>query len=99
MTAFLYLNDVEEGGETIFPHSKERLVTDIKRVGMEECSEGLAVPPTKLKASLFYAQTPEQVLDPMSNHGGCPPAKGVKFGANSFAWNADAEEGAKAWGF
>ncbi|OQS04546.1 hypothetical protein THRCLA_03226 [Thraustotheca clavata] len=99
VTLFLYLNDVDEGGETVFPYSKERLVTDIKRDGMDECSEGLAVPPIKLHASLFYAQTPENHLDPMSLHGGCPPAKGIKFGANSFTWNADADEGSQAWGF
>ncbi|OQR82629.1 hypothetical protein ACHHYP_15694 [Achlya hypogyna] len=99
VTLFLYLNDVAEGGETVFPYSKERLVTDIKREGMSECSEGLAVPPLKLHASLFYAQTPDNHLDPMSLHGGCPPAQGIKFGANSFTWNADADEGSQAWGF
>ncbi|KAF0702533.1 hypothetical protein AaE_015863 [Aphanomyces astaci] len=99
VTLFLYLNDVDEGGETVFPYSKERLVTGIERQGMDECSEGLAVPPIKLHASLFYAQTPQNDLDPLSLHGGCPPSKGVKFGANSFTWNADADEGTNAWGF
>jgi hypothetical protein len=78
VTLFLYLNDVEEGGETVFPHSKERLVTGIERNGMEECSEGLAVRPTKLHASLFYAQTWDNKVDPMSLHGGCPPHQGIK---------------------
>ncbi|RHZ28347.1 hypothetical protein DYB37_002461 [Aphanomyces astaci] len=78
VTLFLYLNDVDEGGETVFPYSKERLVTNIERRGMDECSEGLAVPPIKLHASLFYAQTPQNDLDPLSLHGGCPPSKGVK---------------------
>ncbi|CAK4715057.1 unnamed protein product, partial [Aphanomyces euteiches] len=75
LTLFLYLNDVEEGGETLFPFSKERLVTDIERTGMDECLEGLAVPPLKLHAALFYSQTGDNEVDPMSNHGGCPPAK------------------------
>lgn len=77
-TLFLYLNDCPEGGETVFPYSKERLVTGIEREGMAECSDGLAVPPVKLTASLFYSQTPINDLDPASLHGGCPPAKGVK---------------------
>ncbi|CAK4702154.1 unnamed protein product [Aphanomyces euteiches] len=99
LTLFLYLNDVDEGGETVFPYSAERLVTDIKREGMDECSEGLAVPPLKLHSALFYSQTWDNQVDPMSNHGGCPPAKGVKYGANLFTWNVDADEGASALGF
>jgi hypothetical protein len=75
---FLYLNECLEGGETVFPYSKERLVTDIEREGMEECSEGLALPPTKLKAAMFYSQTPKNLVDPASLHGGCPPKEGIK---------------------
>ncbi|KAJ0402318.1 hypothetical protein P43SY_008559 [Pythium insidiosum] len=97
VTVFLYLNECPEGGETVFPYSKERLVTGIERAGMAECSEGLAVPPTRLTAAMFYAQTPENFPDPASLHGGCPPARGIKYGSNSFAWNADADEGANAW--
>ncbi|KAF0697352.1 Aste57867_11953 [Aphanomyces stellatus] len=97
VTLFMYLNDVDEGGETVFPFSTDRLVTEIERTGMEECSEGLAVPPTKLMASLFYVQTPDQEIDQMARHGGCPPMQGVKWGSNSFMWNADAEEGANFW--
>lgn len=78
ITVFMYLNDCPEGGETVFPYSKERLATDIKREGMAECSEGLAVPPTKLFAAMFYSQTPENDPDRMSLHGGCPPASGIK---------------------
>ncbi|OQS06530.1 hypothetical protein THRCLA_01422 [Thraustotheca clavata] len=99
VTLFLYLNDVPEGGETVFPYSKERLVVDITREGMEECSEGLAVPAKRLKAAFFYDQTGQNVLDPLSLHGGCPPARGDKFGANLFTWNVDADEGSNAWGF
>lgn len=71
MTLFLYLNTVQGGGETVFPLSKEQFVKDIARSGMKECSEGLAIPAVQLKAALFYAQTPEQTVDPMSLHGSC----------------------------
>ncbi|OQS05205.1 hypothetical protein THRCLA_02623 [Thraustotheca clavata] len=97
VTLFMYLNDVEEGGETVFPMSNDRLVTDIEREGMDECNSGLAVPATGLGASLFYVLDADQVIDPMSRHGGCPPVQGVKWGSNSFMWNADAQEGASVW--
>lgn len=97
VTLFLYLNDVAEGGETVFPYSPERLVQDIERTGMSECSKGLAVPARGLHASLFYVQNADNEVDYWSRHGGCPPMEGVKWGSNSFMWNSDAEEGAAAW--
>jgi len=42
-------------------------------------------------------QTPEGITDIMSRHGGCPPHEGVKWGANSFMWDSDSEEGADLW--
>ena len=77
-TLFLYLNSVPVGGETVFPYSEERMITNISRDGMDECSEGLAIPATKTEAALFYSQTPENEVDPLSLHGGCPPAHGTK---------------------
>ncbi|KAF0694518.1 Aste57867_14600 [Aphanomyces stellatus] len=98
-TLFLYLNDVDGGGETVFPYATSagaRKTTEA-RSAMPECSDGLAVPPTALSAALFYVQTPTQEVDVMAHHGGCPPLRGVKWGANQFLWNADAEEGANVW--
>lgn len=99
VTLFLYLNNqTKVGGETVFPYSLDRFSDErIERDGMDECSTGLAVPPRGLHASLFYVQTPEGDVDQMSRHGGCPPHEGVKWGSNSFMWDADADEGADLW--
>jgi hypothetical protein len=99
VTLFLYLNNqTKVGGETVFPFSLDRYSDEkIVRDGMDECSSGLAVPPLGLHASLFYVQTPEGITDIMSRHGGCPPHEGVKWGANSFMWDSDSEEGADLW--
>ncbi|CEG45633.1 hypothetical protein PPTG_14571 [Plasmopara halstedii] len=99
VTLFLYLNNqTKVGGETVFPFSLDRYSDErIERDGMNECSTGLAVPPLGLHASLFYVQTPKGVPDDMSRHGGCPPQEGVKWGANSFMWDSDSEEGANLW--
>lgn len=98
-TLFLYLNNQTKiGGETVFPFSLDRYNDEvITRTGMDECSQGLAVPPLGLHASLFYVQTPEGDVDKMSRHGGCPPHEGVKWGSNSFMWDSDADEGADLW--
>ena len=99
VTLFLYLNNqTKVGGETVFPFSLDRYSDEkIVREGMNECSSGLALPPIGLHASLFYVQTPDGIPDPMSRHGGCPPQEGVKWGANSFMWDSDSEEGANFW--
>ncbi|RHY63364.1 hypothetical protein DYB30_004153 [Aphanomyces astaci] len=70
----------------------------VNRSTMAECNQGLAVPPVALQAALFYVQTPTMEVDEMASHGGCPPrGDNVKWGANQFMWNADAEEGAAVW--
>ncbi|KAF0700355.1 Aste57867_9105 [Aphanomyces stellatus] len=78
-----YLNDVTEGGETVFPMSPERPVETIDHDGMDECSDELIVSPQKLHALLFYSMDGDNQLDTMSLHGD---------GVNLFTWNFDADE-------
>lgn len=92
VTLFLYLEDVPEGGETVFPYSLDKNGSDIERKGMSECAQGLVVPPRRLHASLFYVLKPDMEPDLLANHGGCPPVEGIKWGSNSFMWNGDAIE-------
>ncbi|RHY23436.1 hypothetical protein DYB32_009199 [Aphanomyces invadans] len=99
VTLFMYLNAVESGGGTVFPYGSRGTPADVEipSKGMEECGKGLNVPPTAFGASLFYTQTPDQEVDPLALHGGCPPQGGIKWGSNSFMWNADAGEGSDFW--
>ncbi|KAG2243527.1 hypothetical protein Bca4012_022181 [Brassica carinata] len=62
-TFLMYLSDVDEGGETVFPMS----------------SGGLSVSPKKGDAVLFWSKRPDGSLDPSSLHGGRPVIKGNKW--------------------
>ncbi|RHZ18804.1 hypothetical protein DYB37_009348 [Aphanomyces astaci] len=105
VTLFVYLNAVERGsGGTVFPFAESietvervRSTTSTTTDGMAECKTGLNVAPTAFGASLFYTQTPDQDVDFLALHGGCPPQGSIKWGANAFMWNADAAEGADFW--
>ncbi|KAF0716909.1 Aste57867_2593 [Aphanomyces stellatus] len=99
VTLFLYLNSVKHGGGTVFPFGTTSNVdgATLPAAKMAECSQGLTVPATALGASLFYTQTVDQEIDPLALHGGCPPEEGIKWGSNSFMWNADADEGSNFW--
>ncbi|CAK4110924.1 unnamed protein product [Aphanomyces euteiches] len=99
VTLLLYLNDVDEGGETVFTYATDQAVSKMERTEMEECKHGLALPPRKLAALLFYVQTPEEEIDWMARHGGCPPTRGVKWTGVSFMMNADAGEVRSLHGF
>jgi hypothetical protein len=92
LTFFPYLNNVEEGGETVFPSAIqfEKAKGPVpNRLGMPECSQGLSITPIKGAAALFYATLPDGSRDYDSRHGGCPPEKGTKHAANLFTWNYD----------
>jgi prolyl 4-hydroxylase len=98
----MYINDVEEGGSTVFPRaSTENVVATeppqhaidmFDKNTMEynllfKCHNSLAIPPQQGTAALFYSITPDGRIDPQSLHGACPVTKGTKWGANIWIWN------------
>ncbi|CAA7391456.1 unnamed protein product [Spirodela intermedia] len=79
-TLLMYLSDVEEGGETIFPTVKVNSSTLPHYKELSECGRrGLAVKPKRGDALLFWSMRPDASLDPASLHGACPVIKGNKW--------------------
>ncbi|KAG7622785.1 Prolyl 4-hydroxylase alpha subunit [Arabidopsis suecica] len=85
----LYLSDVEEGGETMFPFengSNMGIGYDYK-----QCI-GLKVKPRKGDGLLFYSVFPNGTIDQTSLHGSCPVTKGEKWVATKWIRDQDQEE-------
>ncbi|KAK8585208.1 hypothetical protein V6N13_139143 [Hibiscus sabdariffa] len=84
-TVLMYLSDVEEGGETIFPAAKGN-VSDVPWWNeLSECGkQGLAVKPKMGDALLFWSMRPDATLDPSSLHGGCPVISGNKWSSTKW---------------
>jgi prolyl 4-hydroxylase len=76
INVLLYLNDVEEGGETSFP-----------RWFNAETTGGLDVKPEKGKAVLFYMLLPDGNSDDLSQHAALPVIKGEKWMSNLWIWD------------
>ncbi|KAJ0966885.1 hypothetical protein J5N97_023802 [Dioscorea zingiberensis] len=72
-TVLMYLSDVEEGGETVFPSAKVNSSSLPWYNELSECGKkGLSVRPKIGDALLFWSMKPDATLDPTSLHGGCP---------------------------
>ncbi|KAI3785126.1 hypothetical protein L1987_44238 [Smallanthus sonchifolius] len=85
MASFLlYLSDVEEGGETMFPIENGESKTAAH--DFKKC-RGLKVKPRKGDGLLFYTLYPNGTIDPASLHGGCPVIKGQKWVATKWIRN------------
>lgn len=82
----LYLSDVEEGGETMFPFENG---LNVDNYDFEKCI-GLKVKPRKGDGLLFYSVLPNGTIDMTSLHGSCPVVTGQKWVATK--WIRDQEQ-------
>ncbi|XP_050229923.1 probable prolyl 4-hydroxylase 10 [Mercurialis annua] len=84
-TVLMYLSDVEEGGETVFPAAKGNFSAVPWWNELSECGKkGLSVKPKMGDALLFWSMNPDASLDPSSLHGGCAVIKGNKWSATKW---------------
>ncbi|KAM7507168.1 hypothetical protein LguiA_017621 [Lonicera macranthoides] len=83
----LYLSDVEEGGETMFPF--ENGMNMDGTYDYRECI-GLKVKPQRGDGLLFYSLFPNGTIDARSLHGSCPVIEGQKWVATK--WIRDQEQ-------
>ena len=84
LTAFYYLNDVEGGGETVFPAADGAMSPDdaLKLAEPATAGTGLVVRPARGAALLWYNHDADGARDAFAVHAGCRVTAGEKWGAN-----------------
>ncbi|KAF8377622.1 hypothetical protein HHK36_031004 [Tetracentron sinense] len=85
----LYLSDVKEGGETMFPF-ESGLNMDVG-YDYKKCI-GLKVKPRQGDGLLFYSVFANGTIDQASLHGSCPVIEGEKWVATKWIRDQDQEE-------
>ncbi|ESW29863.1 hypothetical protein PHAVU_002G104900 [Phaseolus vulgaris] len=84
-TVLMYLTDVEEGGETVFPAAKGNFSSVPWWNELSDCGKkGLSIKPRRGDALLFWSMKPDATLDSSSLHGGCPVIKGNKWSSTKW---------------
>jgi len=84
-TVLMYLSNVEEGGETVFPAAKVNSSEVPDWDKRSQCAKaGISVRPRMGDALLFWSMKPDATLDPTSLHGGCPVIRGTKWSATKW---------------
>ncbi|KAG2629703.1 probable prolyl 4-hydroxylase 3 [Panicum virgatum] len=79
-TLIMYLSDVEDGGETVFPSAMAKSGSSHGGRG----KRGLSVKPKMGDALLFWSMRPDGSSDPKSRHGASPVIRGDKWSATKW---------------
>lgn len=79
-TFLLYLNEWDDGGETVFLLEGKNGLDRLRNIDYKACNTGLKVKPMQAgDALLFWSVTPSGAFDKKSLHGGCPVKNGTKW--------------------